>query len=214
MQKSVDIWYFKTNKDFRIKLHPKEIEKGLSFYQSIHQHRYLTTRSIIKDILNRYLMLPASDLWQFSENSYGKPYLAEHPNFYFNWSHCQDDGLLMISRHGPVGIDLEHQRRVEYLEIAKKLYSKEENDFLQQLDPSKLPQYFFHIWVQKEAFIKAIGMGLSFPTQTFTSILYQEQGKIHRQNQDWQLTHFMVKPHCHAAFCHKIDELKIQWLTH
>lgn len=209
-----DIWYFDTKKDFRLKLHPQEIKKGLSFYTPKHQHRYLTTRAIIKDILNQYLSLKPSHTWVFAENEYGKPFLAEHPNVYFNWSHSGDDGLFMISWDEPVGIDIEHQQKVEYLAIAKILYSKEEQAFLTHLSPDELPYHFFHIWSQKEAFIKAIGMGLSFPTKEFTAILNQEQGHIQVYHQDWKLTHFMIKENCHGAYCHKPGMYNIQWLYH
>lgn len=211
MENSADIWYFNTSKDFRIKLHPQEIAKGKGFYQSIHQHRYLTTRSIIKDILCQYITLPPSHTWVFSENQYGKPFLPFHPNLHFNWSHSGDDGLLMVSRNHPVGIDIEHERPIEYLDIAKILYSKEEQTFLQQLSPKELSYHFFRIWSQKEAFIKAIGMGLSYPTQEFTSVLHQQTGQILTHH---QITHFMVKDHCHGAYCHRVGAFKIQWLNH
>ena len=120
----------------------------------------------------------------------------------------------MISWDNPVGIDIEHQRKVEYLAIAKILYSKEEQAFLANLSPDVLPYYFFHIWSQKEALIKAIGMGLSFPTKEFTAILNQEQGHIKVWHQDWQLTHFMIKENCHGAYCHKPGMYNVQWLYH
>ena len=211
-----DIWYFDTKKDFRLKLHPQEIKKGLSFYTPKHQHRYLTTRAIIKDILHQYLSLKPSHTWVFSENKYGKPFLAEHPNVHFNWSHSGDDGLFIISWDEPVGIDIEHQRKVEYLAIAKILYSKEEQAFLAHLSPDDLPYHFFHIWSQKEAFIKASGLGLSYPTQRVTRPILPptHQGFVDPEYEsNWTLISFMPKPLCCAALCHHPSVQDIRYTT-
>ncbi|HVT62301.1 MAG TPA: 4'-phosphopantetheinyl transferase superfamily protein, partial [Legionellaceae bacterium] len=76
---------------------------------------------------------------------------------------------------------------------------------------SRLPTYlrtlsFFHIWTQKEAFIKACGMGLSYPTQVFHVPVKPptSNDRIYdpKHQRNWHMQSFMPAPACCAAVCH------------
>ena len=51
---------------------------------------------------------------KFEKNQYGKPYLSEHPDFYFNISHSGEYVLCAIDNN-PIGVDIEEVvRAIEY----------------------------------------------------------------------------------------------------
>ena len=74
---------------------------------------------------------------------------------------------------------------------------------------------FFNIWAQKEAFIKACGLGLSYPTQQFNvppmpGEKIQIIDKIHQQT--WQMISFMPEISCSAALCYNTQMEDIHFL--
>ena len=68
-----------------------------------------------------------------------------------------------------VGVDIEwHRDSIEPLEIAKGFFSSSENETLNNLSTTAEHfQAFYNCWTRKEAYIKAHGMGLSMPLDSF-----------------------------------------------
>ncbi len=96
----------------------------------------------------------------FAEGEYGKPHLPEVPDLDFSLSHAGNLALLGISDAGPVGVDLEPRSREDTLEeCAQSICSPDENPPAGGL---------LKIWCAKEAYLKALGRGLSLPPHTIT----------------------------------------------
>jgi len=67
-----------------------------------------------------------------------------------------------------IGIDVEHTKReVDVKKIAECFFANEEVTSLFRLDQAYHTQAFYNCWTRKEAFIKAVGSGLSFPLDQF-----------------------------------------------
>ncbi len=97
----------------------------------------------------------------------GKPVLpADCPHF--NLSHSDDLALLAVSASGPVGIDLEQIRPdLEWMPLARRYFHLDEWQALTGLPPNQQREAFFAVWVRKEAWLKALGVGLGYPTTAF-----------------------------------------------
>ena len=102
----------------------------------------------------------------------GKPYLPAHPEVHFNLSHSGHWAVCAISRD-PVGVDVELPRCTA--KIAHRFFQPEELDGL-ELVPDQLNR----LWAAKEAFVKALGGGLTIPLNSF-SVFLQEQGAVLEQ---------------------------------
>lgn len=128
----------------------------------------LLARGMVRTVLASYLDCPCSEV-QFAANDFGKPTLPGHaPPLRFNLTHSRGAVALAVSARREVGIDVEERRRsVEYLALAERFFAAPESRHLRSVPSEQLPDAFFAIWTLKEAFVKGIGRGLSFPLEAF-----------------------------------------------
>lgn len=101
----------------------------------------------------------------FHENAYGKPSLAGH-TLDFSISHDGPWTALAVCQTAQVGIDIEAVQTLQRDEMDWPLSPRERRD-LAMVAPEDLSQAFFRYWTLKEAFIKALGLGVSFPLHDF-----------------------------------------------
>ena len=94
----------------------------------------------------------------FGTGENGKPYLPEHPEICFNWSHS--GSYIVTAVCGvPVGIDIQEIMGSDIGKLAGKILSPQEfQEFLQSEDKQS---YFFRKWVLKESYVKWTGEGLT-----------------------------------------------------
>jgi 4'-phosphopantetheinyl transferase len=143
-------------------LSTEERERAARFFAERDRNRYLVAHIALRDLLGRATSTPPHTL-DFRVNNYGKPALANEPGIEFNLSHSQDHALLAIARGVRLGADIEWQRQdFDVVKLAQRFFAPPEVERVRAE-----PHRFFEIWTRKEAFIKAIGMGVSFPLQEF-----------------------------------------------
>jgi 4'-phosphopantetheinyl transferase len=146
-----------------------ERTRAASFSLPHLQVRYVAGRGALRCILASYLGCTPAGV-KLSYTAFGKPFLcdeAEH-GLRFNLSHSQDQALLAVTRGRVIGVDIE-QVRPDFAteEIAQRFFSERECQELQALPSAERTTAFFRCWTRKEAFIKAVGDGLSFPLDAF-----------------------------------------------
>lgn len=147
-------------------LSPAERRRRDRFVFEQDQQAFTVCRAALRRLLGERLGRPAGTL-QFSENRYGKPHLTDR-SLCFNVSHSKDHALIALSSSDEIGVDIEKARPLkDMMGLARTSFSPREVSVLTLL-PRRLQQdAFFRCWSRKEAFIKAIGMGLSFPLDRF-----------------------------------------------
>lgn len=116
---------------------------------------------------------------------HGKPYLADYPDIHFNLSHSAGIAACIVSGE-PCGIDCE--RVGEYRPgVVKRAFSDSEKAMLEAAGEMERDILFFRLWTLKEAFVKAIGVGVSYPMDTAVfrfdggDIICSEKGYSFRQ---------------------------------
>lgn len=105
---------------------------------------------------------------EFNETEYGRPYLANLPDYWFSFSSCRFGFAgAWSSTHG-IGIDLEDQTRaLEATELARQFFSTGEVRTLEESCGLVRLRTFFQFWSLKEAALKSIGQGLPFGLDAF-----------------------------------------------
>jgi 4'-phosphopantetheinyl transferase len=151
-------------------LSPQEQERMTCLRRTRDQTLFVLARGLMRTVLASYLDCKCHEV-RFAANAYGKPILyadARHPPLQFNLTHSRGAAALAVSRDREVGIDVEErQRPVEYLALAQRFFAAAEARHLQELREEQRGDAFFAIWTLKEAFVKGIGRGLSFPLDAF-----------------------------------------------
>lgn len=145
------------------------------------RRRYVAAHGLLRLVLARYLdTIPAAVT--FRRNTDGKPRLAHPERLRFNLSHSGLLGLLAVSAKREVGVDVEEIRDIDNIEdLAKTCFSPAEQAALAAVPAEQRKRAFFAGWTRKEAFLKALGDGLSRPLDSFTvSLAPAEPAKLLR----------------------------------
>lgn len=129
------------------------------------RRRAITSRGRLRQLLGRLLDAPPAAI-ELETGPQGKPTLAGRFSglLEFNVSHSGDEGLIAISRRGPVGIDLEVAKPTQAADWARlmagTIFAADELVRWQQLPEPQLAAAVLDAWVAKEAVFKAIGTGI------------------------------------------------------
>ena len=89
----------------------------------------------------------------------GKPYFAGLPGIFVNIAHCRGLAAVLLSAC-ECGVDVESVRPLRE-KVVRRVFSDEEQRALSEAaDPDRL---FTRLWTLKESYVKAIGIGISYP---------------------------------------------------
>lgn len=144
-----------------------EVIRMQRFHFADDQRRFIISRGLLRKLLGHYLGIDPKRI-RFDHNKYGKPNLSRELNVNFNLSHSGEVVLHAIGYEKRIGIDVELIREdIPYDKITDYSFSESEKKSLSGLSDEKKIGAFFNCWTRKEAYIKAIGLGLSYPMSTF-----------------------------------------------
>jgi 4'-phosphopantetheinyl transferase len=116
-----------------------------------------------RDALNAILRYYGRAPW-IETSAEGKPSLVGADDFSFNLSHSETWLVVAVGDGAPVGVDCEAVRPFpELMDVARMTLSKPELDLLSSANGDSTVGLFHDLWTRKEALVKAIGVGVSFP---------------------------------------------------
>jgi 4'-phosphopantetheinyl transferase len=147
-----------------------ERERAEKFRFTKHRRHYIVARASLRRLLAERLRI-APRAVELVETEYGKPRLSPvHGSVHldFNLSHSGALALYAFTSGRAVGIDVELIREVPDIDdLAACFFSPSESASLQALPLARRSLAFLACWTRKEAFIKALGQGLSCPLDGF-----------------------------------------------
>jgi 4'-phosphopantetheinyl transferase len=148
----------------------EETARAGRYYFDRDRRRFIVGRGLLRIMLGRYLKA-APERIRLCITPHGKPELAGedgNETVRFNLSHSDGLALYAFTRSRRIGVDLELISRHHGDErIPERFFSPREVGALRRLSADVQLEAFFNCWTRKEAYIKAIGDGLSMPLDQF-----------------------------------------------
>ncbi|MDZ7719330.1 MAG: 4'-phosphopantetheinyl transferase superfamily protein [Balneolaceae bacterium] len=184
---TVHIWVVETNYNSLPNfLSAAERKRWNGFYFSQDKQTFYQSHNALRLILSRYLSEKPSEI-EYELTSFGKPFL-KNKKLQFNLSHTNTMAVIAVTEDSEIGVDIENlNRKVEYDDLAKRFFCETEYQKLVQVYPEKKRNVFFNCWTRKEAFIKAVGEGLSYPLNDFeVTLLSNEPVQINHIQQNFE----------------------------
>ncbi len=149
---------------------PLPADWGMLFVQSLppctKREQHGAAHALLEAALPVYnaehgLSMPDTPL-QLSYGDAGKPSLTGCPGVHFNLSHCE--GLVAcLLTDCACGVDAEPIRQLRP-RVADRVCSEAERRAIAESEQPDL--LFTRLWTLKEAYVKAIGIGISYPMRT------------------------------------------------
>jgi 4'-phosphopantetheinyl transferase len=142
---------------------PDERARAQRFAFDRQRQQFVAGRGILRVLLGRILGLAPAEV-KLGQDVQGKPALVGPgaAALHFNLSHSGTLALYCLARDRQVGIDLEQVRPLAELDtIVGQVLTQTEREAWHELPCQDQLEAFFRIWVRKEAYLKATGLGLT-----------------------------------------------------
>ena len=154
-------------------------------------------RLLLKKIINKEFNAQL-DFQSIAYSQFGKPFL-NNSCFDFSISHAGDVVACAVSDTGPIGIDLERVHQITIADYKEQMTAFEWDHLINSSEQNA----FFYYWTQKEAVLKAIGIGLGIELNSFEVI----SGTTIIKGDKWFVAPIKLPP---AYICHVASDKNIE----
>jgi 4'-phosphopantetheinyl transferase len=166
----VHVWCFDINRtaaelpSLRALLSDEEAQRATRFQADLHRTWFIARRALLRRLLGWYLDRDPHDV-VMTVNAFGKPQLAETgAALRFNASRAGGVAVVALTQERAIGVDIERlYAHPDHVAISERYFSTEETARLRGVDERDRDNLFFTLWTAKEAWVKALGGGLSVP---------------------------------------------------
>ncbi len=145
-------------------LDERELTRANRYAMEIARARFICARAILKHLLALYTGDEPTSI-RFRLGPLGKPYLPTNsrPQLYFNSTDTQDEALFAFCLDAELGIDIEYKtRKVNHSIIVNRKFTPQEIQQYHARTSEQRRGYFLSVWTRKEAYGKAIGVGIKY----------------------------------------------------
>ena len=148
-------------------LDEEEASRWRRFVAAEDRRDYAAAHALVRRTLSDAVPGIAPEAWRFKRAASGKPYLASNdtgaPPLHFSLSHTRGLVSAVVSQ-AVVGVDAEGEPRCDDLALLiDRVCSLDERRQIAALAPAEWAMRFFDVWTLKEAYVKALGVGIGAP---------------------------------------------------
>jgi len=212
-QDEVHIWHTELlnpedARQLRPLLSADELQRANQFRFPEHRRRFTIARACLRQLLGTYLRVVPQEI-RFAYSAEGKPQLSSEfsQDLSFNVSHSENLAVFSFTNYRKIGVDVEVFRYdVDTEGIPRRFFSEFEQRALAGLAGQQKIEGFFNCWTRKEAYVKAVGQGLSLRLRDFdVSLAPGEPARLLATRPDaklvsqWSIQSFRLNEHCAAA---------------
>lgn len=154
--------------DYRDHLNGPESEQAARLCVPRARRDFIVTRGVLRCLIGGYLGLAPAEC-EIRLGRFGKPRLLPRFSLSFNVSHSGDRAVLAFCERASIGVDVERQDdRIDVTGLSRCFFSAAEARSIAAMEAVGAQRAFFDCWTRKEAFVKAVGDGLSHDLASFT----------------------------------------------
>jgi 4'-phosphopantetheinyl transferase len=146
-----------------------ERRRAARFLAPHHGRHFTVAHARLRQILGSVLAADPAAL-AFASGTDGKPELVDSviSGLQFNLSHSGDWGLVGWAHGRAIGVDVEAWRAMsDEAALVRRYFSPAEIEAYEALPAARRREGFFNAWTRKEAYVKAVGRGLTLPLASF-----------------------------------------------
>ena len=139
----------------------QSLYEGASDERKRRADRYLRYEDKLRCVTADALLKAAlgTNEYQIEKNEFGKPYVKDRKDFYYNLSHSGDYVVIAFG-NSEIGVDVQrHSADADMQMIADHCFSADEKEYVWQRG-ADVPERFYEIWTGKESYLKYAGKGL------------------------------------------------------
>jgi phosphopantetheinyl transferase len=150
---------------------PDDLARMAAFRSQAAKTSWCMSRRLFSDAMADIAGIEGAP-WKLGRGGCGKPFI-EGCGIKFNWSHAEGCVALALSAHADPGVDIEcaSQGLDGYMDIARAYFGQEEIEWIGADAGPSAWERFLSLYVQKEAWLKALGCGLSQPLSETPAVL-------------------------------------------
>ena len=162
-------------------LDAQEIERHQRLIRESDRHLFLVAHALLRRVLSRYADIAPQD-WSFTANRWGRPEISGRlpaPRLRFSLSHTNGLVACAVGLACECGVDAEATgRRGDPLRAARRVLAPAELADLDAQVGSARRDRFLAYWTLKEAFLKALGVGLTLPLREIAFSLDESEIRL------------------------------------
>jgi 4'-phosphopantetheinyl transferase len=145
-------------------LSSEEAARAASFRFERDRRRFVASRRWLRRLLADRLGVRPEAI-SYAVDAHGKPWLADQlgSSLAFSLSRSGDVAVVALAARRDVGVDVEAHRTDDQAVVERRVFSPPEQSVLGRLEGVERREGFFRLWARKEAFVKAVGVGLTMP---------------------------------------------------
>ena len=192
--------------------------RAQAFIADSVRERYALSHAFLRNVLGAFVGEDPSRI-ALERLPGGKPALvnAASHGLWFNLSHCSTHVVVAVAGTPNVGVDVEcvHDG-LDSLGIARRFFAPAEFLRLATRSPKHVDDMFLRLWTGKEAFLKAIGVGLSYGLDRVIVSEYGEKDirlaevpSDHGPPEAWSLQTVAPALGCHAALAVNVPSVRV-----
>ncbi len=167
---AVDAWGVESSRSaFGDWLDDRERARHARLLFERHQHLFLISHAMLRRVLSLYVGVEPAQL-RFSISPLGKPELVvpHSPSLHFNLSQTKGLAAVGVTGMGRLGVDVESGKPPEtMIRLGRRFFAPSEVAVMERFPPGPAAALALELWSLKEAFMKAVGLGMELPPSRF-----------------------------------------------
>jgi 4'-phosphopantetheinyl transferase len=179
-------------------LSPAERNRARRFYFRQDRNAYSAAHALARIALSSCDASVAPGAWVFEKTAHGRPEVSPAtgvPGLRFNISHSRRVVACIVTAESDCGVDVESTHPCyDHHDLARAVLAPAELARITAAPDSERPILFCRYWTLKEAYAKALGLGMSLAFERIAFELEEGIARLQDHSEEWYFEHWSPIP--------------------